>query len=86
MAVDRTPQAQPGMIQPAGCGESLSITTSVSALTRAVWVGGAGNMRVTLENGSTLTFDGIAAGTLMPIRVTMLKSLSTTATNIIGIW
>ena len=86
MADDRTPRPISGVTQPAGAGESLSVSTSVSALTRAVWVGGAGNMRVDLENGSTLTFDGIKAGSLLPIRVTRLRSLSTTATNIIGIW
>jgi hypothetical protein len=86
MADDRTPRRTQGVTQPAGAGESLSVSTSVSSLTRGVWVGGAGNARFDLENGATLTFDGITAGTLLPIRVVRLRSLSTTATNIIGLW
>lgn len=58
--------------------------------TRAVWVGGAGNLKVDMvEGGQTgITFHGIAAGTLLPIAVSKIYSTAngTSATLVIALW
>lgn len=48
----------------------------------ALFVGGAGNVAVTTEAGSTAVFTGVLAGTILPIRCTHVRATSTTATNI----
>lgn len=54
---------------------------------RAVWVGGAGNLTVTMAaTGGTVTFAGVPAGTWLPIVVTQVKATDTTATNINIVW
>lgn len=53
---------------------------------RAIWVGGAGDMAITTSNGEDVTVYGIAAGTLVPIRPSRIKSTNTTATNLLGFY
>lgn len=52
---------------------------------RALWVGGAGNVSVTTVNGHEAVIQGVQAGTLLPIRVTKVKA-ATTATLIQRWW
>ncbi len=52
----------------------------------ALFVGGAGAVKVDTVGGSTLTLTGVAAGSLLPIRVKRVYSTGTTATNIAALW
>ena len=61
-------------------------SNDLTETTRALWVGGAGNISVIMEGGETVTFVGVAAGTLLPVRVTRVRSTSTTATDILALW
>lgn len=61
-----------------------SDTTEVFA--SAVYVGGGGNLSVITEGGDTVTFSNVPAGTTLVIRVTRIRSTSTTATNIVRMW
>lgn len=54
--------------------------------TRAVYVGGAGNLRVDMVSGGTVTFVGLSAGTLLPIQADRVYATSTTATDIIALY
>ena len=54
--------------------------TTVIETTRAIWVGGLGDMKVTMQDGSVVVFTAIAAGTLLPIRATIVWSAGTSAT------
>lgn len=47
-----------------------------------LYIGGAGNIRVDLINGVTVTVNGLTAGTILPVKVVKVHSTSTTATNI----
>lgn len=49
---------------------------------RAVWVGTAGALTVIL-GGNTITFVGVPAGTLLPIRPDLIRTTGTTAGNIL---
>lgn len=54
--------------------------------TRAVYVGGAGTLAVQMAGGTTVVFTGVAAGTVLPIRVDQIRSTSTTATAILALY
>ncbi len=58
--------------------------------TRAVYVGGAGNLAVIMagDEGDTsaVVFVGVPAGSLLPIRVSQIRSTGTTATSIVALW
>lgn len=58
----------------------------LDTVTRALWVGGSGNISLDTVGGDTVTISGISAGTLLPIRVARVRSTSTTATNIVALW
>jgi hypothetical protein len=69
-------------------GVAIAITPSGDDLawpTRALWVGGAGDLSVIMEtSGNTVVFPSVLAGTWMPIRVTRVNA-ATTATNIVAV-
>ena len=61
-------------------------STDLTVTPRAIYVGGAGNVKVTTLGGDTVTFNGAVAGTIIPVRVTRVFSTGTTATNLIGLY
>lgn len=60
--------------------------TDLAETTRAVWVGGAGNVEVIMAGGGTVVFTAVPAGTLLPIRVTRIKAANTDASSIVAVW
>jgi hypothetical protein len=62
-----------------------SDSTAIATLPRALYVGGAGNIAVLMEDDSTATFSSVPAGTLLPIRVKRVNSTNTTATLILAL-
>lgn len=68
-------------------GSMIAVTkndSNVIAKTDAVWVGGAGDMAVTMKDGKVATIVGIQAGTLLPIEVTQIRSTNTDATDFLA--
>ena len=67
---------------------AISVTksdTTVLQPTRALWIGGAGDVSVVMAgNEATVTFIGVPVGTLLPIQVTKVL-VATTATNILAL-
>lgn len=57
--------------------------TDLATLPQALWVGGAGNLTVTMPSGD-VTFTAVAAGTELKIRPIRVKE-STTATLIVAL-
>lgn len=55
-------------------------------VTRSLWVGGSGDVAVVTIDDSAITFKGVGAGTLLPIRVKQVKATGTTATDIVGVY
>lgn len=55
---------------------------------RALWVGGDGNVAVRTSAGDDVTFVGVLAGTVLPIRVRRVLSSGTTvsAANILVLY
>jgi hypothetical protein len=58
---------------------------SLPATTRALWIGGAGNVTVDTLGGQTVTLTAVAAGTLLPLQVSRVRA-ATTATLVVALW
>lgn len=76
-------------VDPAIGGEAIDVSSSDQELTwisRAIWVGGDGAIRVLMKDGTTLTFSGIVAGTVMPLAVSTVYQTGTTASNLVAMY
>jgi hypothetical protein len=69
-----------------GAGLVPDDAADLAHVTRAVFVGGTGDLAVTLLGGDTVTLRGVPGGTLVPLRVSRLLASGTTATDIVGLW
>ncbi|MEZ4684194.1 MAG: hypothetical protein R2932_59285 [Caldilineaceae bacterium] len=69
---------------------AFSITPSdgsdLANTTRGLYVGVSGDVAVITAGGDTVTFVGLAAGIIHPIRAARVKSTGTTATDIVGVY
>ena len=54
--------------------------------TRAIYVGGDGDISVTTTAGDSVVFYSASAGTILPISVALVKATGTTATNLLGLY
>lgn len=63
-----------------------SDTANLTYITRAIWVGGTGNLVVDMEGGElNVAFNSVPAGTQLNIRAIKVKN-SSTATVILGLY
>lgn len=62
-----------------------SDSTDLLQMTRALYIGTAGNVRVTLAGGDVIDFAALAVG-WHPLRVMRIHATATSASNIIGCW
>ncbi len=51
-----------------------------------VYIGGAGNLNVVTAGGESLLFTGVIKGAILPVQVRIVKSTSTTASLLIGLY
>lgn len=59
----------------------------LTVATRAIWVGGAGNVNViALEDGSAVLLSGASAGQVIAVRTKRVLSTSTSATLLVGMY
>ena len=69
--------------------DALAVTPSDSVnlglAARALYIGSNGNVAVITRGGQTVTFVGIVAGTILPVRVSRVLSTGTTAGNIVAL-
>jgi len=76
-----------------GTGQPASFAAAVtphdsnelSYVTRALYIGGAGTITVTMYGGGNVAFE-VVAGAILPIRVTKVLSTGTDATLIVALW
>jgi hypothetical protein len=85
---DKFQSLQAGGDAPAEGGFTVtkSDVTVFAQPTRALWVGGAGDVAARMLDQTTVTFVGVPAGTLLPVRVDKVLSTGTSATSIVGIY
>ena len=53
---------------------------------RGLYIGGSGNAVIVTDAGATVTFVGLQAGFILPVRHTRVNSTSTTATNLVAMF
>ena len=63
-----------------------SDSTDFDSIARAIYVGGAGNVVAVRHDGTTVTFTGVQAGTVLPVACRRINSTSTTATSIVALF
>lgn len=80
-------RGNPELDSPAQQAQALpnATTTVLEHTSRAVYVGGTGSLIVVMRGGQEVTLADVPAGTLLPIRITELKS-SSTATSVVAFW
>ena len=83
--VEQSPEA---LQAPAATGVAVTPSNTVDiAATRALYVGGAGDVKVDmLDSGTAVIFAGVPAGSVIPIRVTRVYVADTTATSIVALY
>lgn len=80
--IDRDPTSSAG----SGVAVTPNDNTDLTNTTRAIYIGGAGNLAVILDRDtSAVTFLAVSAGAVLPIRVRRVMSTGTTATNILAL-
>lgn len=76
------------MQDPAVRAEAITASDSTEYIgIRAIYVGGDGDLAVTMRgNSAAVTFAGVVAGTVLPIRAVKIMSTNTTAANIVALF
>lgn len=87
-ATDTFANNQSGLESPYANGAAITPhdTDELPNVTRGIWVGGAGAVKVTTVKGDTITLAGALAGTIIPIRAKLVFSAGTTATNLVALY
>lgn len=63
-----------------------SDSTDLPYVTRGIYVGTAGNLKVRMQDGSLVTFNNVVAGQIYPLRIDRVLATGTTAAGIVGLW
>ena len=61
-------------------------STNLAISTRGIFVGGAGNLVAVDEDGNAVTFTGVLAGVVYPLRCKRVNDTNTTATGLVGLY
>ncbi len=71
-----------------GAAVTPSDTVNLTTQSRALYVGGAGNVSVVMggPDANVLTFIAVPAGALLPLIVSRVNATLTTATNIVAVY
>jgi hypothetical protein len=74
------------LLAPASDGAAVtpSDTVPLATVSKRLWVGGAGNVRLVTVRGAPLTYASVPAGTYLDVRALQIMATGTTATNIIA--
>lgn len=77
-----------GLDSPASNAAALtpSDSTDLANVTRAVYVGTGGDLKVTMRGGQTVTYKNLPQGITKPIRVARVWATGTTAADLMGEW
>jgi hypothetical protein len=74
---------------PLSGGEAVDISSAdhaPSSCTRALWVGTGGTVKLTLLDGSVVSFPNVSDGTLLPVRCILIWKTGTDASDMVAGW
>ena len=60
--------------------------TTEIPVTRAIYIGGGGNVEVVMADGQTVVFTAAIAGSVLPIQVSQVLATNTTATLLLALY
>ncbi len=63
-----------------------SDTAPLDTVSRAIYVGVAGDLSVEMQSGQIVLFQGIQSGSILAIRALKVRQTSTTAGGIVSLW
>lgn len=63
-----------------------SDSSELAVLSASLYIGGAGNIKVTMKDGQDVTFNSVPAGTTLHIQARRVFATGTTATAIVALW
>lgn len=88
MAIDQQSAMMEGLTSPADNLVAItpSDSTDLANVSRAIYVGGAGNLVVTPYGGGSNVTLAVVAGAVLPIRVSRVLSTGTTATGLVNLY
>ena len=88
MAYQKLQAYRASVVTPSDTADIPSVSTQDGAGNNGcvLYIGGAGNIKVTTAGGDTVTFTGVLAGSFFPVQVLRLWSTGTTATSVIALW
>lgn len=66
--------------------EAITKSDSVTFYPSVVYVGAPGDVKVDTAQGTTVTFTGVLAGTVLPVRVRRVWSAGTTASGFVRVF
>lgn len=75
-----------GAPSPDASPAEISNTVDLPNFTRALYVGGGGNLKVKMMRGTEVTFASVPTGAVLPICVRRVFATGTTATQIIALY
>ena len=88
--VDNFANMMTGLDSPCSHAASVSLSTGDATLgneSRGIYVGTAGDLKVTLSGGEQVTFFDLSGGVIHPIRASIVhQSTGTDPSNIISVW
>ena len=76
------------MTYPADNAETVtpSDSTTLSNVSRGLYVGTSGDVTVLMQGGQTVTFTAVPAGTVLPIQIQRVNSTNTTASDMVSLY
>lgn len=75
-----SPPEDAASITPGDAGSELS------QVTRALYVGVAGDLALLMQGGATVILRGVPSGSFLPLRVRQVLAAGTSADGIVGFW
>jgi hypothetical protein len=61
-------------------------TNDLANFTRAIWVGGTGDVKVNMVGSGTVTFTSVPAGYMLAVRASRVYATGTGATALVGVY
>lgn len=78
----------PSLTSPAIDGQAVmpSDTALLAQVSRAIYVGTAGDISAELASGTQVTFAAVPAGMILPLRLRRVRATGTSARDIVALW